>query len=314
MVATRNRAARLERLLGSLRAQALPNRSFEVVVVDEASSDWTRSVLTSEADRGELTVRTIWHPRPLGPAAARNAGWRAAHAPLIAFTDDDCRSHPAWLEAGVRACSQNPGAVVQGRTEPEPGERHLLGPFSRTLRVERAGPYFQTCNIFYPRGLLERLGGFDADAFSEPVPGGEDTDLAWRAIEAGAPVAFADDALVFHAVTRLGPLGTLRLAARWSQTMQIFARHRELRGVHLTYGVFWKGSHYLLFRALVALSLPRPLRCLALWLALPYGKHLLERARIEGGGPMLAPYFVLHDLVEMAAVLRGAARYRTLVL
>src|SRR3954453_18710822 len=55
-----------------------------------------------------------------GPAAARNEGWRAARAPLVAFTDDDCQARPGWLEAGLRAARENPGAFVQGPTEPIP--------------------------------------------------------------------------------------------------------------------------------------------------------------------------------------------------
>ena len=50
------------------------------------------------------------------------------------------------------------------------------------------------------------------------------------------------------------------------------------------------------------------------WLAGPYLLHLLDRGRLEGGGPALAPYYVLHDLVELVAALRGAARYRTVII
>ena len=68
-------------------------------------------------------------------------------------------------------------------------------------------PAFQTCNIFYPRAILERVGGFDIEAFGR-VHGGEDSDLAWRAIKSGAAAVFADGALVHHAVNELGPAGS----------------------------------------------------------------------------------------------------------
>jgi glycosyltransferase involved in cell wall biosynthesis len=308
--ATHDRAARLEALLASLRAQEFGG-SFEVIVVDDGSRDGTPAVLAAELARGELRLRVIRRERARGPASARNAGWRAASAPLVAFTDDDCTASPRWLDAGVRALREHAGSFAQGRTDPLPEELHLMGPFSRTLQVHRAGPFFQTCNVFYPRALLERLGGFDEETFT--VPGGEDADLAWRAMELGAAPVFAADALIHHAVSRLGPVGKLRVAWRWSETMRIFARHQGLRE-ELTHGVFWKGSHYLLARALLAAALPRRLRFAGSWLAGPYLLHLLERGRVEGGGPLAAPYFVLHDLVEMAAAARGALRYRTLVL
>ena len=309
--ATHDRARRLERLFEALRRQSVGREAFEVVAVDDASSDDTPEVLEREVRRGELALTTLRLDVGSGPAAARNAGWRAASAPLVAFTDDDCRPAPDWLAAGLRRLEDGAG-IVQGRTEPDPEEAHLQGPFSRSLCVRRLGPFFQTCNVMYQRALLERVGGFDQLTFT--VPGGEDADLAWRALATGARAVFAPDALVHHAVSPLGPVGKLRVAWRWTETMRLFARYPDLRREELTHGLFWKGSHYLLFRALVAAVLPRRVAALRLWLARPYFLHLIDRGRVDGGGPLLAPYFLVHDLVEMAAAARGAVRYRTMVL
>jgi GT2 family glycosyltransferase len=310
--ATCDRADRLAELLESLRRQTLPAREFEVIAVDDASRDETPAVLAAAIARGGLQLRCIRRERRAGPAAARNAGWRAARAPLVAFTDDDCVADPGWLDAWLRAAEAHPGAVLQGRTEPRPDELELDGPFSRTLRVDELGPYFQTCNVAYPRELLERVGGFDEQTFT--VPGGEDADLAWRAIAAGAPAAHADRARVFHAVSRLGPAGKLRVAWRWSETTKIYARHPELRRRALVHRVFWKRTHELLLRAIVAALLPRRLAWMRWWLAYPYLAHFRSRGRVEGGGLALAPYYLVHDVVELAAMVRGSARYRTLVL
>ena len=297
MVATRDRASRLRALLESLRAQTLGRDSFEVVVVDDGSLEPVRA-----GDGVKVVRRTV----PGGPSAARNDGWRAASGPLIAFVDDDCVAAPGWLEALVDAAAG--GAVVQGRVEPAGPMR----PFCRSLAVgDGPGPWFQTANIAYPRAVLEAVGGFDADAF--PFVG-EDTDLAWRSRAAGARFVFAPDALVRHDVARFGPAGALRFTFRWSDSIRLFARHPELRRAALTKRVFWKGSHYLLVRALVTLVLPRRVWGLAAWLWLPYALHLVDRWRDEGGGPALAPWIVLHDLVEVAAVARGAVEHRTLVL
>ena len=278
--------------------------------MDDACERGTPELVSRDPEG--LSLRSIRRDSPGGPAAARNEGWRAAHAPLVVFMDDDCEVTPGWLEAMLAAADGAPGAIVQGRVVPNPREVGRLGPFSRSLWVEEPGPYYQGTNILYPRALLERLGGFDAEAF----PGfyGEDTDLAWRAIEQGVAVEWAPGALVHHAVFRVGPVATLRIATRWSQSIQIFRRHPELREAQLTYRVFWKGSHYLLFRALLALVLRHRSPLLALWLGAPYARHLLVRGERDGGGPAAAPFYVVHDLVEMATVLRGAARHRTLVI
>jgi len=310
VVATRDRPDRLAALLETLRGQTLPGTEFEVIVVDDGSVEETRSLLDAERRRGDLALRIVRHDAPRGPGGARNAGWQAAGGALIAFTDDDCRPAPGWLEAGVAAHERAPDAVVQGRTEPDPGECDRLGPFSRTVHVQRLGPRYETCNIFYPRELLERLGGFDEDFGLRP--GGEDTDLAWRAIELGRPTAFCADALVFHAVLELGPLGALRDATRWTETVRVFSRHRGARTM-LDHRVFWNVWHYLLVRSLLALLLPRRLRPLRWAILVRHTLALSDRARTLRAAPWVLPLFVVYDLVETIAVVRGAARHRTLV-
>ena len=310
VVATRDRAPLLPTLLDGLRAQTLARDRFEVLLVDDGSSDGTAELLERERNRGELDLRVIRRERRGGPAAAREDGWRAAGGGLIAFTDDDCAPDPVWLEAGIAAAGANAGAIVQGRTEPRAADLERLGPlrrpFTRSLAIEAPDPHVQTCNVFYPREVLERVGGLDADVFTRAA--GEDADLAWRAIETGAEVVFEPAARVEHAFIYLGPLGKLRYAAAWD--LKVYALHPGLRRAWFTRRWFWKGSHYLLARALLAAVLPRRLRPVKAWLAVPYAVHLLERGRVEGGGPLLAPYYAAHDLIELGASIRSSLRYR----
>jgi glycosyltransferase involved in cell wall biosynthesis len=312
VVATYNREARLRALLDALRAQTLDADRFEIVVVNDGSADGTAELLKQAVALPGPALQVVNRPQNGGRATARQDGWRTASAPLIAFTDDDCLPDPGWLEAGLRAADEHPGAIVQGRTQANAAELEAITPsrraFARTIRVDALDPTFQTCNLFYPRELLEQVGGFDVDSFGR-VHGGEDSDLAWRAIEAGASAHFAPEALVTHAVADLGPLGKLRVAAGWE--VLAVARHSELRARLFERGIFWKGSHRLLVRALLGLALPRRLWPLRLWLALPYLRHLRQRGEVEGGGLAMAPYYAVYDLVETTAVARGAIRHRT---
>jgi glycosyltransferase involved in cell wall biosynthesis len=311
VVATHNRAARLERLLAGLRAQTLEPKRFEVVVVDDGSIDSTSQVLARAAESWP-NLNVISRPQAAGPATAREEGWRASAGALVAFTDDDCVPDSGWLEAGLAAATANPGGFVQGRTAPDPAELDAMGPFSRTIEVPDLHPAFNTCNIFYPRDLLERVDGFDQEAFDQS-PGGEDCDLAWRAIATGAEPVFEPAALVHHAVDRVGPSGMLRVAARWTTPMLAYARHPELRRDFVG-GIFWKRTHYWLARTILGLLLPSRLAPVRVWLMYPYLRDIWARGRVLGGGPLLAPWYVLLDLVEMAAVARAAVRYRRLML
>ncbi len=309
VVSTYDRPASLSRLLAGLHSQAMAGDCFEVIVVDNGSAGpATQAVLARELDGGKLRLRTLRHAATRGPAGGRNSGWRLARAPLVAFTDDDCVPHERWLTEGLAAHSEHPGAIIQGRTEPDPAGLADHGVFSHTVRIERLGPQYETCNIFYPRAVLELLGGFD-ERFGA-FPAGEDTDLAWRAIEAGCETVFAGDALVRHAVEQVGARGRLTIALRWTAAVRLFAAHPQLRTM-LDRRVFWNVWHYLAWRSLLALLAPPWLRRMLLTL------HVLElrkRARRAGAGAGAVPFLLVHDLVECWAVARGAVRYRTLVL
>ncbi len=308
VVSTHDRPARLGRLLEALRGQTLAPERFEAITVDDASGPATKALLRDELRRDDLALRVITSDSNRGPAVARNAGWRAARAPLIAFTDDDCEPAPDWLEAALRAVARHPGAIVQGRTLPNPAELDRMGPFTRTLSIDQRGPFYQTCNVLYPRDLLARLDGFD-ERFT--APGGEDTDLAWRALETGGEAIFADDAIVYHAVENLGPRGHLRVAMRWSDAMAMF-RHAPLREEVLFLGVFWKRSHARLAAAALGAALA-PRSPAALLLALPYGRNLRNRCRRFDASLALAPYFVFHDALETYTAIRGGIRHGVIV-
>lgn len=295
-------------MLAALRSQRRP--ADEVIVIDDGSGPETARVLEREREAGALPLRVIRRDRAAGPATARDEGWRASAADLIAFTDDDCAPTADWLAELERAAGANPGRFVQGRTLPDPAEIDGLGPFSRSIWVRELDPAFQTCNIAYPRELLERVGGFDTETFGRD-PGGEDCDLGWRAIGTGARPLFAAGALVHHAVDDVGPLGKLRVAARWTTPMAAYARHPQLRRETFRFGIFWKDIHWMLFKAVVALLLPSRWHVLRAWLAYPYLRDVWARGKVEGGGVALAPYFVVHDLVEVGAVARAGVRNRT---
>ncbi len=306
VVATRERPERLERLLDALAAQTVDPREFEIVLVDDASRDRTPAVLRAAAERF-TNLSVLERSEQGGPAGARNTGWRQACGDLIAFTDDDCEPAPTWLERLLAVAEANPAALIQGRTEPNPGENDRSGPYLRTIHVVALGPYYPTCNVAYPRDALERLGGFD-EAFAR----GEDTDLAWRAIEDGVETVFAEDALVHHAVMDLGPVGKLRVALGWTPAVQALARHPGLRaGLHR--GLFWKASHARLLLAVLGFVIARRFP-LAVLLALPYAREVRARGRVERARARDLPFYAIHDGAETVAMAVGAVRYRVPVL
>ena len=314
VVATYCRPERLRRLLGALEHQTFDG-PYEVVVVDDHSPAETWAAVQDVVAASPLDVELIRRDRNGGPGMARDTGWRAARAPLVAFTDDDCTPSPGWLAALVRELGA--AGLVQGRTLPHPDQLSSHGPFGRTL-IEEAEGLYPTCNMGYRREVLERVGGFDP-SFTISC---EDTDLAMRAKEAGATSAWAPDALVHHDVHASDYRAFLRDKLRWHGVALVVRQHPALRS-KLQHGVFWKQSHppALLALAGILVGLRRPRArgvAVAAVAALPYVRFRTAAAPLPGTGPrrrlLLLPLVLVADWLEIAVLVRASVRYRTVVL
>ncbi len=102
-----NSAAFLPRCLGSLFAQSYPMERYEIILVDDGSTDETGECARQLGERWAGALRVISKANG-GPASARNAGIRAATGDLVAFTDSDCIADPDWVERLVAALRDDP--------------------------------------------------------------------------------------------------------------------------------------------------------------------------------------------------------------
>jgi GT2 family glycosyltransferase len=313
VVPTRDRVDRLHNLLRSLAAQSLPAGEFEILVVDDGSTEpVTEPEEWSQGNRPAL--RILRREESGGPGAARNIGWRAAQGPLIAFTDDDCRPDPDWLRAVLACWGEENEVFVQGRTLPDPDDGPVE-PLSRTIILEGPNELYVTCNAAYSQALLERIGGFD----ERYLKSGEDVDLGWRAKKAGGRPVFGEEAVVYHAVTKPDLRATLRWTTRWTDAPRVLRAHPELRGI-LVAGIFWKDSHPPLLALLAGAAAAQGRRSPALLVvaALPYFLHY-RRRYAPGRRPWrtlarLLPRHLVVDLCEVGTVLVGSLRHRKLML
>ena len=233
IVPARNAASTLPATLDGFARLELDG-GFEVIVVDDGSSDGTAQL----AEEHPAVTHVIRRRGGDGVAAARNAGAAIAKGWALAFIDADCVPEPGWLAAGVLALGH--ADLVQGMIHPEAGKP--VGPFDRTLGVVSEYGLYETGNLFVRRELFERVGGFPDVGTGGRRPFGEDTTFSWEARRSGARTAFAQDALVHHAIFP-GDLRSYLIehARRW-RFPELIAQVPELREVFLYRRVFLNRS------------------------------------------------------------------------
>ena len=206
VVPTYNRLATLRRCLAALEEQTLDRARYEIIVVDDCSSDGTADAL---AERPGL--RILRQPQNSGPAAARNVGIRAARGALVLLLGDDIIARPRLLEQHVAAHAACPGehVAVLGYTQWDAAAE--ITPLMRYLSDGRAFqqfryhaitdpddvPYgrFYSCNVSLSRAFFLRHGLFDEE-FRRAY--GEDTELAYRLKGRGMRLVFRREIVADH--------------------------------------------------------------------------------------------------------------------
>jgi glycosyltransferase involved in cell wall biosynthesis len=162
VVCTRNRPALLRRALASLAEQTLARDRYQIVVADNGDGSGAAVAKDAEAD---LILR-VAEP---GVSRTRNAGWRAATAPRLAFLDDDAEADPAWLELGLQILDRS-GAISTGGPilplydAPPPAwfrDEYELRTWGDEERLLVPGESFSGSNLFLIRDVLDAIGGFD---------------------------------------------------------------------------------------------------------------------------------------------------------
>ena len=201
---TYNRATSLKRAIGALLRQTAPADSYEIVVVDNNSSDGTRDAVSGFED---ARVRLVPEPRQ-GLSFARNAGLDAALAPVVAFTDDDVEAAPDWVATIVSLLERHPDADgVGGRVLPawEGGRpRWLTREHWAPLALQDHGDMRRTfdrdtpigligANVAFRREVFERVGRFSADVqrVKDGIGSTEDHELLARLYAAGGRMLYS---------------------------------------------------------------------------------------------------------------------------
>jgi GT2 family glycosyltransferase len=178
--------------LTSLLNQTVKN--FEIIVVDDVSSDGTREIIKKFSDK---RIKYIRNTKWLGLSQSRNECLKYAKGDYVFFTDGDCAVSENWIEEGLKYLKTLDCIGIEGKTYYV--SEDYTPSLSDDVVENKAGGLFMTCNIAYKKAVLENIGGFDK-RFTYL----EDRDLALRALRKGK-ICFNPKMLVYHQKKTLKP-------------------------------------------------------------------------------------------------------------
>lgn len=291
IVPVRNEEHQLGHCLEALLANT--HDDFEVLVVDDASTDRTAAVAEAFAARGP--VRLLRNRARLGPTRGTNRASRHTDAALLFFVDGDCTPAPDWIAQGVRALQDPTACAVEGAifyANPAPGFRHRvpLNPFYNLMRrgsLTVPGTDYANGNFAVRRDAFLAVGGFNARRYS---CGREDTDLGLR-LRAHGRIAYSPRMIVTHKEEYWTCRDLLRNARRYAADVSILKDHGDFH---------FRRGRVLHPRLLAELCVPA---------LIPLRYPLRTAADLR-----FVPQFYLYLLALRLTIWRAAVRERVLVI
>lgn len=198
VIAVHNAQRYIKRCIDSILGQSLPSGQYEVIVVDDESSDNTNAILKSYRDK----IRVISQPRR-GPAAARNLGASYARGKILLFTDADCVADVNWARNMLAPFTNASADIVQGvyRTK----QQQIVARFAQfeieqryyRMEAKQCVDMIGAYSAAFRKDIFERFKGFD-ETF--PMASGEDLEFTWRirSQSKGIKIVLNREAYVFH--------------------------------------------------------------------------------------------------------------------
>ncbi|MCD6590358.1 MAG: glycosyltransferase [Candidatus Aenigmarchaeota archaeon] len=190
----------ISKTLGSLLNQTYHKNKYEIIIVDDESTDGTPEVVKKYVKKYPKLIR-FYRQKHKGPAAARNLGAKKAKGEILLFTDADCIPEREWIEEMVKPFKDKEIVGVQGRYRTR--QKCLIAKFAQMeiddrynrMKKRKYIDFIGTYSAGYRKDIFFKFGGFDE---SFPVASGEDPELSFKISKSGYKMVFNDRAVVYH--------------------------------------------------------------------------------------------------------------------
>jgi len=196
-----NAGKTLRKLLISLLNQDFPKLAYEIVLVDDGSSDGSLETISDLVKSSIVRIKIVRVLENKGCFHARNKGVKASEGEIIAFIDSDEIPDKMWLRRLVEPLFESKEVFgVCGKVITDAHKTLILpvvtAPIGATS-ISRGVVFAGTGNVAYRKSTLLEIGGFD-EAFDPKWRG--DSDLCLRVLERGLKIIYEPDAIVYHPV------------------------------------------------------------------------------------------------------------------
>lgn len=201
----------------------MPYDAFEVIVVDDGSTDGTPASIAEYQRQTNLHLALVAADHS-GPGAARNKGVRHARFDILGFIEDDVIAEGHWLERAAAGMAATKADCLEGTT--------LIRERTESVRVfdDPANFSFIPCNLFMRKEIFLKAGGYDERFFDrgKNLYFREDVELGFRLIESGSVLVKKADVIVMHPDQYVSGTDALRHARRFYFDPLLYAGHPRL--------------------------------------------------------------------------------------
>jgi glycosyltransferase involved in cell wall biosynthesis len=223
-----NSSKTLRKNVESLLNQDFPKNLYEIILVDDGSTDGSLDVISDLIDKSPVNLKVVKLKAHKGCFSARNQGLKVSNGEFVAFIDSDMIAFPDWLRKLTEPFSKDPDGKLGGVCGKVVSDENqaiippLIKSAAEATGKDLSGARTGTGNICYRKVLLQSLGGFD-ERFDPMFRG--DSDMGLRCVEKGFRIEFNESTVAYHPIVKVPLSKVPKTYFRYNKDVLLYVKH-----------------------------------------------------------------------------------------